>query len=150
MWAGWVTPEEEAQRRFDALGPYWEQMQREAADRAALEAEQWRSNWGDLRKGDAVMLSYGVSGDVLAVYDAEGCQIRLDGVIEELMLQHAKVRVMLECGRYGMPVVSEVVTVGPQDVEASEGVHVWGRISGKWHEKKRRGEVPGESPYWVN
>lgn len=149
MRLSWMGPDPVV-AAHERLREHWAAMQADAQARAAVEREQWESNWGELQQGDAVLLGHEVSRSLLPVFDEEGRQIRLDGVIEALMVQQALVRVMLECGKFGMPMVSQVVMVGPQDVEATEGVHAWGRLSARWHEKRRRGEAPGESPYWVN
>ena len=108
--------------------------------------ERRRKKWGRWKVGDGVLLSAGKSGELLRMFDDEGCQIRYDGVVRAIGEVYATVWVLMETSRDNWGVT---VYARPEDMSANEGVTQWSRRSARAMDRKRRtGSV--ESEYWAS
>ena len=104
--------------------------------------ERRRKKWGRWKVGDGVLLSASKSGELLRVFDEEGCQIRYDGVVREIGEVYATVFVLMETSRDNWGVT---VYARPEDMSVNEGVTQWSKVNARAMNRKRKtGSVDSE------
>ena len=86
--------------------------------------------------GDCVLLSCRDSAGLLRVQDVDGCQIRIDGVVRSVEGEWCQVLVKCEVlrrrdGAY-------LVKTRLRDVELTERVHEWRKVTAKQIDRVRR------------
>ena len=99
--------------------------------------------------GDAVMLSCGVSAELMKVSDVDCCQIRLDGEVRRIEGEWCEVLVRME-GKRGFLIQPMIMalTTRLRNVELTERVHVWNQLNAKSIDRVRR-TGSNECEFWA-
>lgn len=85
--------------------------------------------------GDSVLLNCADSARVLAVRDVDGCQIRLDGIVQSIEGEWCRVLIeIVDRGRGA----SAVMRTRLKDIDLCAGVNVWSQITAKSVDRVRQ------------